>query len=617
MKTGFWDSYKARFMNLSIKKKMILANCVIIFIVAFSIGIAAYSLYQQTITNRLATVNLRDLAQIRNSIDYLQKDLKELASFITSDTILQRTVSYTPDELHQNTKDQNYVKYLLNNLLISKQYVSFISISADNGFSHYAASDRSFSIPAHPDVMKTGFYQKAYGLKGTPLWAYVPRENTEYIINNQSDKMTMFKTILKLNDYSTKAFMTISINVSKIQELYKSVLDVEKSTLLFLDENNKIFLFDSNLPQGPNLEDMVLSLPELAYTQAEGTEIYNYAGEDHLLTFVTLNYVNWKLFNIVPLKSYAINLNYVPVIVICVFILALGLGFFFTAFFANLFTKNMKNLLESMNRVKKGNFKETVNVAYHDEVGELCLHYNEMIAYINNLLNQVYALEIEEKIAELKALQAQINPHFLYNTLDTIYWKAMSGDNKGVQEMIHALSKVFRLALNVGRDFSPIAQERKFIGYYVLLQEKRYRNKLQYHLDFSPDILHLEIPKLILQPFVENAIVHGIETEAKETTVSIRGFMDNGRIHFVIRDDGAGMPEHVRVKLMDPQNDDPISPSGGGYGIKNVINRLSIYYEKDYSLTIQSRLGQGTEINLILPPKPHIYLEKGSTKGYA
>ncbi|MGI6623755.1 MAG: sensor histidine kinase [Clostridiaceae bacterium] len=251
-----------------------------------------------------------------------------------------------------------------------------------------------------------------------------------------------------------------------------------------------------------------------------------------------------------------------------------------------------------------------------DEVGELCFHYNEMISNINKLLNQVYSLEIEEKIAELKALQAQINPHFLYNTLDTIYWKAVSGDNKGVQEMIHALSKLFRLALNVGKDFLYVRQERELISYYLLLQEKRYKNKLKYNLDFSPNILYCQIPKLILQPFVENAIVHGIETEDKPTNVDILGFMEGERLHFIIRDNGTGMPQEVLDKLLNPQIDANSSPEKGGYGIKNVINRLSIYYGNKYSIDIKSELGKGTEINIFIPLTPEINIEKGNLKGY-
>lgn len=608
MKQGIIDYIKNRFMNSSIKNKMIIINCIIILLVASSIGTSAYILYKQTITNRLATVNQRDLVQIGSSIDYIQKDITEMSSFIGSDSIVQKTICYTPEELSLNFKDQNYVKYLLNNLLVSKDYVSFIGIYAENGFSHYAASDISSNIPDFKTIKETPLYQKANEKKGAPLWSYITKDDTDYIRNNKNNKMSMFRTLLKLNDYSTKAFMMISVNMSDIRDIYESVLEVKDSTIIFLDEGNQPFFYDTNIAQGVDIQVILRDIPEKAYQMVEGTEIYPYDGKSYLLTYTTLKNVKWKIFNVVPLSSYAININYVPVIVICIFVVALLFGFYFTNFASTILTKPIKNLLESMIRVRKGNFKETVGFKFDDEIGRLGAVYDEMIAHINNLVNQVYVLGIEEKIAELKALEAQINPHFLYNTLDTIYWKAVAGDNKGVQEMIHALSKVFRLALNVGKEFFSISQEKEFIGYYILLQEKRYKNKLQYSINFSSDILFHQIPKLILQPFVENAIVHGIETDDKQTAVTISGFMDKGRIHFIIKDDGAGMPQAVLDTLLDPVAD---KNTAGGYGIKNVINRLSIYYGQDYCLNVQSELGKGTEIDLILPTSPCLSFEKG------
>jgi len=588
-----------KLMNSSIRTKMILVNCTIISVVALLIGAASYILYQQTLTSRLATVNLRDINQVAASMDNIQNNIEELSSFIASDNILQRTICYTPEELDSNSNDQNYVRYMINNMLVSIDYLNFISIYADNGFSYYVSSDKSSNIPNFQSIKEKELYKEALSAKGAPLWTFMSKSDTDYIINNKSDKILMHRTLLKRNDYSTKAFMMISINLSGARELYHNLMEIDRSTIIFLNERNEPFLYDTKIKDGFDLNDMMNDMPKSMKTKKEGTEIYSYIGEKQLLTFTGLK-CGWKLLNVAPVRSYAINLQYVPVIVILVFLFALILGFYCTAFTSKLLTKPIKNLVNSVNQVRKGNFKETVNIKYHDEIGELCLDYNEMITHINNLLNQVYALEIEERIAELKALQAQINPHFLYNTLDTIYWKAVANENKGVQEMIHALSKLFRLALNVGNEFFYVSQEKEFIGYYILLQQKRYRNKLQYNIDFGSNILYYQIPKLILQPFVENAIVHGIEKADKQTTIDVIGFMDGDRIHFIIKDDGAGMPEPVLEKLLDPDIDNS-SPEKGGYGIKNVINRLSIYYGKDYSLNIVSKLGEGTQISIILP----------------
>lgn len=608
MKINIFDFIKNRFMNASIRTKMILVNCTIIFIVAFSIGATSYKLYQATITNRLAAINQRDLKQIGTSIDYMLKDIEDMSSFIGTDHTVNRAISYTEEELANNFSDQSYIKYIINHLLVSKNYISFISIYANNGFSYYVASDKSSNIPSFDSIKDTDIYQKALYYKGAPFWEYVPKSDTSFILNNKSDKISMFRTLLKLNDYSAKAFMMISLNMSSINDFFGNILGIENSTVIFLNTRNEPFLYKSNVRSGLNVDDMVAHIPDDALKSPEGTRIYPYNGEDYLLTYISLR-TGWKVLSIVPMKSYAINLRYVPVIVIVIFMLALILGFYFTTFTSSLLTKPIKNLVASMSRVKNGNFKEKVTFKYNDEIGELGQDYNEMISYINNLLSQVYALEIEERIAELKALQAQINPHFLYNTLDAIYWKAVGGDNKGVQEMIHALSKVFRLALNVGKEFFYVYQEKEFIEYYILLQEKRYKNKLKYTIDFSTDILYHQMPKLILQPFVENAIIHGAETNDRITEIWVTGVLKDDKIHFVIKDNGTGISQDKLKKLLNPDTDEA-SPSRGGYGIKNVINRLAIYYGNDYSLDITSEPDKGTTVFISIPTSPKLFIER-------
>lgn len=612
MKTLHLPSYlKNKYMDTSIQNKMILLNSFIILFVAVIIGSTSYFLYKKTIANELSIINLRDIRQIGTSIDYIQKDLEELSSFICSDNIVQRTICYPPKKLKENLSDENYVKYMLNNLLVSKNYVSFISIYAENGFNYYAASDRSNNTPNFPAIKRTPFYQKANTHKGAPIWSYLPKENSSYIIDNKNPKITMFRTILKLNDYSTKAFMMISMNLSNIKSIYSETLKADRSTMIFLDPSNHPFFIDSSEKEkNIYIPEILDSFSSSLFEQQEGTEIYPYNGEKYIVTFTSLKNVSWKIVNIVPLTSFTTNSSYVPLLTLLAVILALILGVYFTTFTSSLLTDPIKNLLQSMSRVKDGNLKEVVGFKYKDEIGQLGAAYDQMVSRIHNLIHKVYILEIEEKIAELKALQAQINPHFLYNTLDTIYWKAVAGDNKAVQDMIHALSKVFRLALNVGNEFSLVSQERDFIGYYILLQEKRYKNKLKYSINFQKEIMTYQIPKLILQPFVENAIIHGLETDDKETAITIVGYKDQNKIHFIIKDDGPGISREVLNRLLNPTENHSANPHKGGYGLKNVINRLSLYYDNDYTLDIQSQPGKGTEIHIFLPLIPVLRIRK-------
>ena len=611
MNMRLFISLKNAYMNMSIRYKMIMINSFIIFFVALIIGTASFFLYLHTITNELAVINLRDVKQVGNNIDYIQNDVKELSSFICSDSIVQKTICYSPDELNNNPSDQNYVEYMLNNLLVSKSYVSFISLYADNGFTYYAATDKSNNIPSFNTLKGTDIYKRTAELKGASLWAYIPKADTTYILDNKNSKISMCRTVLKLNDYSRKGFIMLSMNLSAIMPMYEGTLTSKGSTMMFLDKHNTPFFIDPELDDVSSVTNLLNKIPDSVMNQSECSEIYNYNGQKYLITFTSLKSADWKVLNIVPLDSFTTNAGFVPLFALITSLLTLFLGFYFTTYASSLFTKPIKNLLQSMRRVKSGNFKEFVGFKYRDEIGLLGAEYDQMISRIHDLIHEVYVLELEEKIAELKALQAQINPHFLYNTLDTIYWKAVAGDTGEVKDMIHALSKVFRLALNVGNEFLTVSKEKEFIDHYILLQEKRYKNKLKYILDFSPAIMDDMIPKLILQPFVENAIVHGLETEAKQTTISILGYEADKKLHFIITDDGPGIPESVLQKIIDPSVPSNPNPKKGGYGIKNVIKRLSLYYSDEYKLDFKSKVGEGTTIHIILPPSPVLTIREG------
>ena len=254
-----------------------------------------------------------------------------------------------------------------------------------------------------------------------------------------------------------------------------------------------------------------------------------------------------------------------------------------------------------MKRMEKGNLDEKVNFKYKDEIGILGTQYNGMVEHINNLINKVYKLQLQEKEAELRALQSQINPHFLYNTLDTIFWKAEINKDTEISEMIYALSNLFRLTLNRGEDFTLVQKEKEFIEYYLLLQKKRYKDKLLYEINFSNDILNFKIPKLILQPFVENAIVHRTEISTEKSSISIQGSILNNKIIFTIEDNGAGINKDILNNIFKSSSSEITPSEKKGYAIINVKERLSLYYENNYELNIFSKEHKGTKIEIVLP----------------
>jgi two-component system sensor histidine kinase YesM len=243
-----------------------------------------------------------------------------------------------------------------------------------------------------------------------------------------------------------------------------------------------------------------------------------------------------------------------------------------------------------------------------DEITELGLSFNIMIGKIKELLDSKIKEQDNLKKAELRALQAQINPHFLYNTLDTIIWMAESKKTDQVVEIVTALSSFFRISLSKGMDWITIGEEVERIRNYLTIQKMRYHDILDFKIEVDEAVADNTILKLILQPLVENALYHGIKNKRQGGMISVRAKRKGvDEILLEVEDDGIGLTPEKLAQLRADLNDD----SGdikleSGYGIGNVNNRIRLYYGKQYGLSLQSAYNAGTCVTLVIPAKIEI-----------
>lgn len=231
---------------------------------------------------------------------------------------------------------------------------------------------------------------------------------------------------------------------------------------------------------------------------------------------------------------------------------------------------------------------------YDDEIGQLITRYNEMVDKVGDLLQEQYTLGQRKTEAELKALQSQINPHFLYNTLDMISWMAQKDETDNIRSVVQAMSRFYRLTLSKGRDIVTVGDEIKMCDAYMEIQRRRYRGKILYQVEADEEINQYLIPKITLQPFLENAIVHGInEKEDARGVVMLNGWIEDGRITLSVTDDGAGMREEDKAK----------PHTGSHYGIDNIAQRLELFFGEKIPIQTESSPGIGTCIVINIPAK--------------
>jgi two-component system sensor histidine kinase YesM len=260
-------------------------------------------------------------------------------------------------------------------------------------------------------------------------------------------------------------------------------------------------------------------------------------------------------------------------------------------------TKPIRELHKTTRFIAAGNLDVRVENKNVDEIAGLSMSFNVMIEKIKELIENSKKEQENLKKSELKALQAQINPHFLYNTLDTIVWMAEANKTEQVIEIVKALSNFFRITLSKGRDWISVRDEVEHIRSYLIIQKIRYRDILDFDITVSDEILDYKILKLTLQPIVENALYHGVKNKRSRGTITIKGILDTDKsILFEIRDNGIGITEDKLQKIQRELKDGSAEAiiTDSGFGLANVQKRIKLYYGKQYGLCIASEHGNGT-----------------------
>lgn len=584
------------YMNLGFKYKAFLIFNSIIILVSIILGTYSYVTSSKMIQDNVTSTNLRDIEQITNSMDFLQKDIYDLSTFICINPTVQaflRAKNNTQSQLVNNNLES------FNMLLASKDYISFIVIYNKNGDAYYISSDRSTGIKSYQSVKESKLYERVHALKGAPVWVDLNDENQIFIVDNKAPKIAMVRALLDNNTFEASGLLAICVNHSVLKGIYGSNSKLSGNTMI-LDRDNGLITSNQPIDTGITDNDTPIIMSHLK--NAKGSATFRVNGRKLLMVHNTIEQSGWKVVSVTPVNLLLKDLNSILGLTVVVSLACLAIAFMFSAYISSVLTSPIKRLLNSMEKVKNGSFKEKVDFKYNDEIGMLGAQYNDMIDNINNLIGKVYKLQIKEREAELKALQAQINPHFLYNTLDTIFWKAEKSKQKDISDMVYALSRLFRTTLNKGSEFILVREEKEFIEHYLLLQSSRFRERLTYEIDFDPLIQDYSIPKLIFQPFVENSIIHGMEAYDRTCHIKISGTFANDRMAFVIEDNGAGISQDAIVKLLDrTRGDEKLSTVKQGYAISNVDQRLALYYDSDYQINITGSPGIGTKVEIIIP----------------
>ncbi|WP_454191140.1 sensor histidine kinase [Paenibacillus sp. Marseille-Q7038] len=313
----------------------------------------------------------------------------------------------------------------------------------------------------------------------------------------------------------------------------------------------------------------------------------------------------WTIIGIAPLQEIVAEANSIRQLIILSVVLSIVFAITLHYLLTKRLTRPIQLLQHKMRLTASGYLEAKVKPVGTDEIADLGQSFNIMVEKIKELLEQSIRKQQQLQKAELRTLQAQINPHFLYNTLDSIVWMAEAGKNDGVIQLVKALSDLFRISLNKGRDWVMIRTELAHANSYLVIQQMRYRDILEYRIDIDPELLDYPILNMTLQPLIENALYHGIKNKRGKGLIVIGGYLELKAVILTVTDNGIGIPIDrlalLRHQLEQPLQSEEEEPAEGGFGLQNVHQRLRLYFGSEYGVELESIAGAGTTIFVRIP----------------
>lgn len=305
---------------------------------------------------------------------------------------------------------------------------------------------------------------------------------------------------------------------------------------------------------------------------------------------------NWTIAGVTPIEGALLLSKEVKRYILALSALLIVLGFVVIYVSSYLFTKRLSRLTDEMMKVSKGAFDDLqLDTRSNDEIGEMNKVFQLMMRKLNKNIEEMSEMKSNEFAFRMKALQAQINPHFLYNTLSTINWMAMGIGADDISQTVNALAKYYRIALSNGKEIITVKEELDHIRHYVYIQQIRVKDNISFRFAVNEEALLHTTPKMILQPIVENAIIHGIEEHKKTGAIDISVCKRGEQIVFEVEDDGCGMDESLLAKLVSGHH------VSSGYGLTNIDSKIKLYFGSEFGMSIASRAGAGTKVTIVIP----------------
>ena len=529
------------------------------------------------------------IQQMNQNIDSYIDYMENIAYLISSNEDVQ---DYLFDERIDN-EGRYRILNQFQTILDSRSDIRNVGIISKNG--RMLINDGSKSVNQDLDLNTQEWYATALEKPNGPI---LTSSHVQHIISGERPwVITLSRGIRDRSGSGEKeGVFFIDLNYSAISGLCDQSTVGTKGYAFILDAKGNIVYHPQQQQLYNELQTENISL---IMDTDEDTVLTGTGNDGKLYSISRSEKTGWTVVDCTNVKELLSKSRQAQSVYVLTAIILVIVALLFSRFMARSITLPIQKLRDSMKKVQEGDFSVSdVVVDSKNEIGSLTKSFDVMTHRIHELMEQNVHEQEEKRKSELKALQSQINPHFLYNTLDSIIWMAEGKKNEEVVLMTASLARLLRQSISNEDEVVPIANEVEYARGYLTIQKMRYKDKLEFQIEVDSSILYIPLIKLVLQPIIENAIYHGLKYKESKGLLIVKGFMKDGNAVLQVIDDGVGMDEETLAHIYDKHK---VNYHSNGVGVYNVQKRLKLYYGEDYGITYTSELGKGTTATITIP----------------
>ena len=573
----------------SIQFKLLLYFMILILLPIVTLGVLGNYLYSRSIEDQANVHTAQMIGQVTRNVEFYIHDMENIISYLAHDSKVKHFLKLKPGM--EKTALELEVSQVIGTFTNIHPEIAGILIVSENDL---YISNEMYRIARDPLTSEIWYRQAVASPKTIALFSKPIGRNITAMLNYSADEVvSITKAVIDPATGQCLGVILIDLKLSIIKQVIEAVTLGKTGFLYIMDANGGIVY----APVNPIVYRVK---PEWLINQS-GSIVAPINSSDYQVMYKDSDYTKWKTIGIFSLSETLKEVTHIRYYSLLIVGLTLVLAVIAAFFFTETIAKPLSKLRSLMKKAEEGDMSVQFKSKYNDEIGQLGNSFNNMITEISNLIDMVYAEQKRKREAELKTLQAQIKPHFLYNTLDTIQWMAQSHNAQDIVNVVGALANLFRIGLSNGKEMITMSEELEHIKNYLVIQKARYEDKLDYDIIYDEKVLQYKVLKLILQPLVENAIYHGINSRRGGGKITIDAHIMDDKLYVSIVDNGKGITTEKLQDINEMLSGGQRERSGLGFGIYNVNERIRLSFGLEYGLKFRNIPSGGTIVEVWHP----------------